>query len=70
MSEFELFKAAVALLADAAANSSSAEQLVERLIARRDTPFYDQDFWAYAVRLQNAVGAGLEEAMNLLGDAK
>ena len=68
MSDFENLKAAIALLSECADGANNPGELVEALAARRDNPFYNIDFWAYAVALQNAVQLGLDEAMNLLGD--
>jgi hypothetical protein len=67
--EFELFKAAVDLLAKAAKEAKNPEQLVEALIFQRDNPFHDLDFWTYVVRLQNTINAGLDDAMAVLDDA-
>jgi len=67
VSDFDLFKAAVSLLAASSAQANSPEQLIEALIARQNNPFHDLDFWAYASRLQNAIHEGLDAAMNILG---
>ena len=67
MNDFERFKAAVALLAECAADAATPTELMLAIAARQDNPFHDLDFWATACALRNAVEAGLDLAMNVLG---
>lgn len=69
MSDFPLFKQAIALLAECSAGAETPEALLQALAARTDNPFHDYDFWAYGTRLYNAVCSGLEDTMNLVGDS-
>lgn len=68
MSDFPIFKQAIALLAECSAGAETPEALLQALAARTDNPFHSYDFWAYATRLNNTICGGLEDTMDLIGD--
>lgn len=63
MSDFEKFKAAIALLNKHSVSSSSHADLALKLYADTENQFFNLDFIGYISALENEIGLGLSETL-------